>query len=88
LPITTILCDLDGTLVDSRLDIAMAFQHAWQTVIGGTPPSATVIAEHIGKPSSELHRVMLIHGQSDGNVKARVILEVVASDPVDGRPPR
>jgi predicted ATPase len=23
----------------------------------GTPPSATVIAEHIGKPSSELHRV-------------------------------
>jgi phosphoglycolate phosphatase len=54
LPITTILCDLDGTLVDSRLDIAMAFQHAWQTVIGGTPPSAAAIAQHIGKPLAEM----------------------------------
>jgi phosphoglycolate phosphatase len=48
--ITTILCDLDGTLVDSRQDIAVAFQHAWQTVIGVTPPTATAIARHIGKP--------------------------------------
>src|SRR5882724_6368392 len=56
LTITTILCDLDGTLVDSRLDIAVAFQHAWRTVIGGTPPSATAIAQHIGKPLSEMLR--------------------------------
>jgi phosphoglycolate phosphatase len=48
--ITTILCDLDGTLVDSRCDIAVAFQYAWRTVIGGTPPSAAAIAHHIGKP--------------------------------------
>jgi phosphoglycolate phosphatase len=54
--ITTILCDLDGTLVDSRLDIAMAFQQAWRTVIGGTPPSATAIAQHIGKPLAEMLR--------------------------------
>jgi phosphoglycolate phosphatase len=52
--ITTILCDLDGTLVDSRLDIAVAFQHAWRTVIGGTPPSATAIAQHIGKPLADM----------------------------------
>jgi phosphoglycolate phosphatase len=52
--ITTILCDLDGTLVDSRRDIAVAFQHAWQTVIGGTPPSLTAIAQHIGKPLAEM----------------------------------
>jgi phosphoglycolate phosphatase len=52
--ITTILCDLDGTLVDSRLDIAVAFQHAWRTVIGGTPPSATAIAQHIGKPLTDM----------------------------------
>jgi phosphoglycolate phosphatase len=52
--ITTILCDLDGTLVDSRLDIAMAFQHAWRAVIGATPPSATAIAQHIGKPLAEM----------------------------------
>jgi phosphoglycolate phosphatase len=52
--ITTILCDLDGTLVDSRRDIAVAFQHAWRTVIGGTPPSATAIAQHIGKPIVEM----------------------------------
>jgi HAD superfamily hydrolase (TIGR01509 family) len=52
--ITTILCDLDGTLVDSRRDIVVAFQHAWQTVVGGTPPSAAAIAQHIGKPLAEM----------------------------------
>ncbi len=48
--ITTILCDLDGTLVDSRQDIAVAFQHAWRAVVGGSPPSTAAIAQHIGKP--------------------------------------
>jgi phosphoglycolate phosphatase len=57
--ITTILCDLDGTLVDSRLDIAMAFQHAWGAVIGGTPPGATAIAQHIGKPLAEMLRELV-----------------------------
>ena len=52
--LTTILCDLDGTLVDSQQDIAMAFQYAWQTVIGGTPPDAAAIAQHIGKPLAEM----------------------------------
>jgi HAD superfamily hydrolase (TIGR01509 family) len=52
--ITTILCDLDGTLVDSQQDIAVAFQHAWQTVIGGTSPHAAAIAQHIGKPLAEM----------------------------------
>ena len=52
--ITTILCDLDGTLVDSRLDIAAAFQHAWRAVVGGTPPDATAVARHIGKPLAEM----------------------------------
>lgn len=51
---TTILCDLDGTLVDSRRDIAVAFQHAWLTVVGGLPPSAAAIAQHIGKPLAEM----------------------------------
>ena len=51
---TTILCDLDGTLVDSQLDIAVAFQHAWRTVIGGIPPGAAAIAQHIGKPLAEM----------------------------------
>jgi len=52
--ITTILCDLDGTLVDSRRDIALAFQHAWRSVIGGSPPGANTIAQHIGKPLAEM----------------------------------
>lgn len=52
--ITTILCDLDGTLVDSRRDIALAFQHAWRTVLRGTPPSAAAIAQHIGKPLTQM----------------------------------
>jgi phosphoglycolate phosphatase len=51
---TTILCDLDGTLVDSRRDIAVAFQQAWRIVIGGIPPSATEIAQHIGKPLAKM----------------------------------
>jgi len=51
---TTILCDLDGTLVDSRHDITVAFQHAWRTVVGGIPPSATAIAQHIGKPLAKM----------------------------------
>jgi phosphoglycolate phosphatase len=52
--ITAILCDLDGTLVDSRRDIAAAFQHAWRTAVGGAPPGAAAIAEHIGKPLAEM----------------------------------
>jgi phosphoglycolate phosphatase len=52
--ITTILCDLDGTLVDSQRDIAMAFQHAWRVSVGGNPPTATKIAQHIGKPLAEM----------------------------------
>jgi phosphoglycolate phosphatase len=52
--ISTILCDLDGTLVDSRRDIAVAFQYAWRTAISGVPPSAAAIAEHIGKPIVEM----------------------------------
>jgi phosphoglycolate phosphatase len=54
--ISTILCDLDGTLVDSRLDITIAFQHAWKSVIGGTPPKPSVITRHIGKPLAEMVR--------------------------------
>jgi HAD superfamily hydrolase (TIGR01509 family) len=54
MPITTILCDLDGTLIDSRWDIAAAFQQAWRTVLGGLPPSADAIAHHIGKPLAEM----------------------------------
>lgn len=48
--IKAILCDLDGTLADSRQDITAAFRDAWQGAIGGMAPSATAIARHIGKP--------------------------------------
>jgi phosphoglycolate phosphatase len=51
---TTILCDLDGTLVDSRRDIAIAFQQAWRAVITGIPPGTAAIAEHIGKPLANM----------------------------------
>jgi phosphoglycolate phosphatase-like HAD superfamily hydrolase len=52
--ITTILCDLDGTLADSRRDITAAFQDAWLGVVGGISPSAAAIAQHIGKPLSSM----------------------------------
>jgi phosphoglycolate phosphatase len=52
--ITTILCDLDGTLADSRRDITAAFQDAWHGVVGGIAPSAAAIADHIGKPLASI----------------------------------
>jgi HAD superfamily hydrolase (TIGR01549 family) len=52
--ITTILCDLDGTLVDSQRDIVIAFQHAWLSEVEGSLPGATAIAQHIGKPLAEM----------------------------------
>jgi HAD superfamily hydrolase (TIGR01509 family) len=52
--IIAILCDLDGTLVDSSQNIAAAFQHAWQSIVGGIPPSAAMIVQHIGKPLAEM----------------------------------
>ncbi|MGE3536209.1 MAG: HAD family hydrolase [Candidatus Tectimicrobiota bacterium] len=48
--ITTILFDLDGTLIDSRRDIALAFQYALREVVGGALPDEEAIARHIGKP--------------------------------------
>ncbi len=50
MPITTILCDLDGTLIDSRRDIALAFQYALREVVRGALPDEDAIARHIGKP--------------------------------------
>lgn len=48
--ITTVLCDLDGTLVNSARDIAQAFQHALCLVTCEAPPARQLIAQHIGKP--------------------------------------
>lgn len=55
-PITTVLCDLDGTLIDSRRDIALAFQHALRGLVGGALPDETAIARHIGKPLEDMAR--------------------------------
>jgi phosphoglycolate phosphatase len=53
-PITTVLCDLDGTLIDSRRDIALAFQYALRRIVEGTLPDETAIAQHIGKPLAQM----------------------------------
>jgi HAD superfamily hydrolase (TIGR01509 family) len=45
---TTILCDLDGTLVDSHQDIGIAFQQALRSITADVPEVAR-IARHIGK---------------------------------------
>src|SRR5215471_4560082 len=55
-PITTILCDLDGTLIDSRRDIALAFQYALRRIAAGALPDETAIAQHIGKPLEHMAR--------------------------------
>ncbi len=51
---TAILCDLDGTLIDSQRDIAVAFQHALRAVVGGQIPAQSAIARHIGKPLTQM----------------------------------
>src|SRR5215470_1887167 len=53
-PITTILCDLDGTLIDSRRDITLAFQYALRCIVEGALPDETAIAQHIGKPLAHM----------------------------------
>jgi HAD superfamily hydrolase (TIGR01509 family) len=50
---TTVLCDLDGTLIDSRRDIAAAFQYALRQVTSEIP-QATSITQHIGKPLEQM----------------------------------
>jgi HAD superfamily hydrolase (TIGR01509 family) len=55
-PITTVLCDLDGTLIDSRRDIALAFQYALCRIVEGVLPDETAIAQHIGKPLEHMAR--------------------------------
>lgn len=52
--ITTLLCDLDGTLVDSHQDIAEAFQGALRALSAAPLPDATAIAGHIGKPLAQM----------------------------------
>ena len=48
--VTTVLCDLDGTLIESNHAIAAAFQHAWGHVMTSEPAAADEISRHIGKP--------------------------------------
>lgn len=47
---TAILYDLDGTLIDSRRDIAAAFQAALRRITDEALPDVDTIASHIGKP--------------------------------------
>jgi HAD superfamily hydrolase (TIGR01509 family) len=60
-PITTVLCDLDGTLIDSRRDIALAFQYALGHVVGGALPEEAAIARHIGKALEHMARELGYH---------------------------
>lgn len=60
-PITTVLCDLDGTLIDSQRDIALAFQHALRRVVGGALPDEVTIARHIGKTLEQMARELGYH---------------------------
>ena len=59
--ITTVLCDLDGTLIDSRRDIALAFQYALRRVAGGALPEEAAIAQHIGKALEHMARALGYH---------------------------
>lgn len=59
--LTTILYDLDGTLIDSRRDIAMAFQYALRRLTADALPGEDAIAQHIGKPLAQMARELGYH---------------------------
>lgn len=52
---TTIVFDLDGTLVDSFDDISAAFRRSFH-VIGTAPPSVEVVKAMIGKPLRDMYQ--------------------------------
>lgn len=53
-----ILCDLDGTLVNSCRDIAIAFQWALRRVTDEELPPESAIAQHIGKPLQDMAQAL------------------------------
>jgi phosphoglycolate phosphatase len=52
---TTIVFDLDGTLVDSFDDISAAFRRSFH-VIGSEPPEVDVVKAMIGKPLRDMYQ--------------------------------
>ena len=50
----TVLCDLDGTLIDSSQEIASAFRYALDQIVPGDVPQPAAIAQHIGKPLAQM----------------------------------
>ena len=55
LTMTTIVFDLDGTLVDSFDDISAAFRRSFH-VIGSEPPEVGVVKAMIGKPLRDMYQ--------------------------------
>ncbi len=52
--LTAVLCDLDGTLIDSARDIAAAFLKGLSHVTDAPLPDASDVAQHIGKSHPEM----------------------------------
>jgi phosphoglycolate phosphatase len=53
-PVTAIVFDLDGTLVDSFDDISAAFRRSFH-VIGSAPPEVAAVRAMIGKPLDDMY---------------------------------
>lgn len=49
-----VLCDLDGTLIDSSREIAAAFRYALTQTVPGDLPESAAIVQHIGKPLAHM----------------------------------
>jgi HAD superfamily hydrolase (TIGR01509 family) len=56
--LTAVLCDLDGTLIDSGRDITAAFLKALGHVTHAPLPKVSDVVRHIGKPHLEMLSVL------------------------------
>lgn len=65
-----VLCDLDGTLIDSGRDVSAAFLAGWRHLTDDPMPDETTVIRHIGKPHQAMLEAMGLTGVSDDQLES------------------
>lgn len=68
--VKAVLCDLDGTLIDSGRDVSAAFLAALSHLTRAQLPDEATVMRHIGKSHQEMLRAMGFADVSDGQLEA------------------